>query len=93
MASGERGMNPVAMTIINSRKEYWQSQGSNKRPPLFLNTSDRAIELSYWSISISMIVAINKYMRHAVKKRLNALGKTIHSCQPAQSWAGQPNKY
>ena len=24
--SSERGMNPVAMTIINLRKEYWQSQ-------------------------------------------------------------------
>ena len=25
MDSGERGMNPVAMTIINPRKEYWTS--------------------------------------------------------------------
>ena len=32
--SGERGMNPVAMTIINPRKEYWPSQGSNQRPPV-----------------------------------------------------------
>ena len=29
---GERGMNPVAMTIINPRKEYWPSRGSNQRP-------------------------------------------------------------
>ena len=34
MDSGERGMNPVAMTIINPRKEYWQSRGSNQRPPV-----------------------------------------------------------
>ena len=31
---GERGMNPVAMTIINPRKEYWSSRGSNQRPPV-----------------------------------------------------------
>ena len=30
--SGERGMNPVAMTIINPLKEYWPSRGSNRRP-------------------------------------------------------------
>ena len=32
--SGERGMNPVAMTIINPRKEYWLNRGSNQRPPV-----------------------------------------------------------
>ena len=32
--SGERGMNPVAMTIINSRKEYWPRRGSNQWPPV-----------------------------------------------------------
>ena len=32
--SDERGMNPVAMTIINPRKEYWPSRGSNQRPPV-----------------------------------------------------------
>ena len=26
MDSGKRGMNPVAMTITNPRKEYWQSR-------------------------------------------------------------------
>ena len=30
-----RGMNPVAMTIINPWKEYWQSRGWNQRPPVF----------------------------------------------------------
>ena len=34
MDNGERGMNPVAMTIINLQKEYWPSQGSNQRPPV-----------------------------------------------------------
>ena len=28
MDNGERGMNPVAMTTINPRKEYWQSYGA-----------------------------------------------------------------
>ena len=32
--NNERGMNPVAMTIINPRKEYWPSQGSDQRPVL-----------------------------------------------------------
>ena len=27
-------MNPVAMTIINPRKEYWPSRGSNQQPPV-----------------------------------------------------------
>ena len=32
--SSKRGINPVAMTIINPQKEYLQSQGSNKQPPV-----------------------------------------------------------
>ena len=34
MDSGERGMNPVATNIINPRKEYLPSWGSNQRPPV-----------------------------------------------------------
>ena len=30
--NSERGMNPVTMTIINPRKEYWPSRGSNQVP-------------------------------------------------------------
>ena len=30
--SGERRMNPIVMTIINPRKEYCPSRGSNQRP-------------------------------------------------------------
>ena len=30
--SGERGIDPVEMTIINSRKEYWPNRVSNQRP-------------------------------------------------------------
>ena len=32
MDSGERGMNPVAVIIINYRKEFWLSRRSNQRP-------------------------------------------------------------
>ena len=32
--NSERGMNPVAMRIVNPRKEYWPSRGSNQRPPV-----------------------------------------------------------
>ena len=32
--SGGRGMNPVAMTIIDPEREYWQSWGSDQRPPV-----------------------------------------------------------
>ena len=34
MDSGERGMNPVAMTIINPRKQYWLRRGPNQRLPV-----------------------------------------------------------
>ena len=34
MDSDERGMNPVAMTIISPRKEYWPTWGSNQQPPV-----------------------------------------------------------
>ena len=42
--SAERGMNPVAMTIINPRREYWPSRGSNQRPP-FLKSATLPTEL------------------------------------------------
>ena len=32
--SSERGMNPVALTINNPRKEYWPRWGLNQRPPV-----------------------------------------------------------
>ena len=34
MDGNERGMNPVAMTIINPWKEYSQSRESNQQPPI-----------------------------------------------------------
>ena len=35
MDSGERGMNPVTMTVTKPRKEYWPSRGSNQQPLIF----------------------------------------------------------
>ena len=34
MDSGERGINPVTMTIFNPQKEYWLSHGLNQQPPV-----------------------------------------------------------
>ena len=48
MDSGERGMNPVTMTIINSQKEYLPSWGSNQQPP-FLKSAMLQTEL--WSLA------------------------------------------
>ena len=42
--SGDRGRNPLSMTIINSRKEYWPSPGSSLQCYL----------LSYWAQLCSM---------------------------------------
>ena len=42
--SGERGMNPVLMTVISFRIEYWPSRGSNQRPP-FLKSATPPTEL------------------------------------------------
>ena len=44
MNSGERGMNHVAMTIINPRKEFGRAGGSNQRPPV-LKSSIQPTEL------------------------------------------------
>ena len=46
MDISERRMNPVAMTIIDPRKEYWQSWGLNQPPvpkPDMLPTGARHI--------------------------------------------------
>ena len=37
--SGEKGMNPVALIIVNSRREYWPSLESKKRPPVLKSCS------------------------------------------------------
>ena len=44
MDSGERGMNPVSLTIINLCKKYWLSWQLNQRPP-FLKSCTLPTEL------------------------------------------------
>ena len=56
MDSGERGMNPVATTIINPWKEYWLSRGSNQQPPV-LKSATLPTEL--WGLA-KMKQEINK---------------------------------
>ena len=48
MDSGERGMNPVAKTITDPRKEYWPSQG----------LIDWMVYAAFNSISVTAIVHI-----------------------------------
>ena len=60
--SGERGIDPVAMTIINPRKEYWLSQGSNKRPP-GLKSATLLTEL--WRLALVYMDMYIKNLQHA----------------------------
>ena len=68
MDSTERGMNPVAMTIIIHWKEYRPSRGSNKSPPVLksrLSYGARRIK----SVSIVMQEPL-KGLRTAKSKQL-----------------------
>ena len=60
MNSGDRGMNPVAMTIINPRKEYWPCRRSNQRPPV-LKSCTLPTELWGSAISNEQIVRTKTY--------------------------------
>ena len=46
--SSERGINPVAMTIINPWKEYLPSQGSNQRPPVLKSAT---LQTELWGLA------------------------------------------
>ena len=67
--SSERGMNPVAMTIINPWKEYWPSQGLNLRLPvqcsLVSNTTDLAMGLGrkYFGLRKCQLSALHLSMQ------------------------------
>ena len=55
MDGGERGMNPVTMTIINPWKEYWPSRGSNQQLPVLKSTTLPTEQLGSaekWSIAM-----------------------------------------
>ena len=47
--SGERGMNPVAMTVINPCKEYWLSQGLNQPPPVL---KPATLQIERWGLAV-----------------------------------------
>ena len=53
----ERGMNPVAMTIVVPQKEYWLSRGSNQRHPV-LKSSSLPTELWTWPTALLITVVI-----------------------------------
>ena len=54
--SGERGMNPVAMTITNPRKEYWPNWGSNQCPPVLLSCTLPTIRFGQSIESINQFI-------------------------------------
>ena len=64
MDSGERGMNPVAMTIINPWKEYWPSRGSNQRPPVIKSAT---LPTELWG---SAVIGLESWV-YLVRKRLH----------------------
>ena len=73
----------VAMTIINPRKEYWPSQGSNLRPPV-LKPATLSTEL--WGSADEYEPCTHICIRLcSLRKGLDAFAKSIDSCQPAQS--------
>ena len=55
MDSGERGMIPVTMTIINPWKEYWLSLGSNQQPPILKSCT---LPTELWDSSQKMEVVL-----------------------------------
>ena len=76
MDSSERQINPVAVTIINSRKEYWPSRGSNQRPPVRYMRLDSII--SDWSkfkafaddkINVTPKICLRKGRKQCGKRR------------------------
>ena len=59
--SGERGMNPVAVAIVNPRKECWPSRESNQRPPVLQSCT---LTTDLWGLAESARIAqaeMNRY--------------------------------
>ena len=71
--SGERGMNPVAMTIINPRKEYWPSRGSNQRPSVHKSAT---LSIELWGLATGRRgVQVGSQNRNAYKQCMARLLK------------------
>ena len=82
MDKGERGMNPVAMTIINPQKEYWPTQGSNQRPPVLKSAM---LQTELWGLT-HVIHGTMWYMIHR-KSSYNYGSIKVHFIkQPTRAW-------
>ena len=75
--SGERGMNPVAMTTTNPRKEYWPSHGSNQRPPV-LKSATLPTELWGSAILNELWCALHKTDTENVELYLSSIDTDGH---------------
>ena len=60
MDSSERGMNPVAMAIINPWIEYWLSRGLNQRPPVLKSATLPTMRHGYKEWSVREIIPISQ---------------------------------
>ena len=72
--SSQRGMNPVAMTIINPRKEYL---GSNQRPPVLKSC---ALLTELWGSTAEFIISqiyTVSYGENFLAKRSTIVENTI----------------
>ena len=69
-------MNPVAMTIINPRKEYWPSRGSNQRPPVLKSAT---LQTELWGLALHLVMEIHFQpikKNNSVVKELNGIYTT-----------------
>ena len=78
-------MNPVAMTIINPRKEYWPSRGSIQRPPV-LKSATLSTEL-WGSAFLEETAAVAQWLDRPPRKfdprpRQTKIFKTVSSGYP-----------
>ena len=57
MDSDEREMNPVALTIINPRKEYWPSRRFERETSLYLVFTLRGVlrGLGIWKTNVNVL--------------------------------------
>ena len=74
MDSGERGMNPVAMTIINPQKEYWPSRGSNQRPPV---VKSAMLQNELWGLAM----AFENVLKAADDQLITRLVQNVNSTE------------
>ena len=74
--SSERGMNPVAMTIINPRTEYWPSQGSNQGTPVLKSAK---LQTEPWGSAQSYVLVSVHSHCYSSGLALQVLCKTLQS--------------